>query len=208
MQDGTFLRVTSVTNNTTRLGRRLGYRREAENTANFTVHTQCMSATRRGRRHQGLHMLGSESGPSHGLPAPATSSGLRTRAPVGPSPSDGAADCLCEDDALAVGTFTDMSPRGLLLPQPVTVFFIEKSRGGYWAAAAAAAMSSAHELVDDTSGSSQYTKGVEPATSGGDGSRPCTAVNALARERPTFGSDGGGGTGGGTVGGVKSPISD
>jgi len=157
-------------------------------------------------------MLGSESGPSHGLPGPATASGLRTRATAGPSPFDdadaAAADCLCEDDALAVGTFTDISPRGLLLLQPATVFFIEKSRGGYWAATAAAAMSSAHELVDDTSGSSQYTKGVEPATSGGDGNRPCTAVNALARERPTFGSDGGGGTCGGTVGGVKSPTSD
>jgi len=106
---------------------------------------------------------------------------------------------------LAVGTFTGISPRGLLLLHPTTVFFIEKSSGGYWAAAAAA-MSSAHELVDDTSGSSQYTKGVEPTS--GDGSWPCTAVNALVRERPTFGSDGGGTDGGGTVGGVKSLISD
>jgi hypothetical protein len=103
-------------------------------------------------------MLGSESGPSDGLTAAAAASGLRTRATVGPSPFDGAtADCLCEDDALAVGTFTGISPRGLLLLHPTTVFFIEKSSGGYWAAAAAA-MSSAHELVDDTSGSSQYTK--------------------------------------------------
>lgn len=113
-------------------------------------------------------MFGSESGPSHGLTAAATASGLRTRAAVGPSPLDAAvAECLCEDDAAAVGTFTDISPRGLLLLHPAAVFFIEKSSGGCCRDAAAAAMSSAHELVDDTSGSSQYTKGVGPTSGGG-----------------------------------------
>lgn len=151
-------------------------------------------------------MFGSESGPSHGLTAAATASGLRTRAGVGPSPLDAAVvDCLCEDDAAAVGTFTGISPRGLLLLHPATVFFIEKSSGGCCRDAAAAAMSSAHELVEDTSGSSQYTKGVGPTSCGG--SWPCTAVNALVRRRPAFGMDGGG-TVGGMIGSVKSPSSD
>lgn len=154
--------------------------------------------------HQGLHMFGSESGPSHGLTGAATASGLRTRAGVGPSSLDAAAvvvNCLCEDDAVAVGTFTGISPRGLLLLHPTAVFFIEKSSGGCCRDAVAAAMSSAHELVDDTSGSSQYTKGVEPTSCGG--SWPCTAVNALVRRRPAFGMDDGG-----MIGSVKSPSSD
>lgn len=117
--------------------------------------------------------------------------GPRSRAPA-----DAATVVLREDEAAAapVGTtFTGMSPNGLLLLD--TGFFIEKSNGGCLqhasppadSAAAAAAASSAHELVDDTAGSSQYTKG-PPASD-----RPCTAVNALVRCRPTVGGGGGGG---------------
>lgn len=61
--------------------------------------------------------------------------------------------------AAAAGTFTGISPKGLLpcvvVVAAAAVFFIEKSSGGCLTAAAAAATSSVHELVDDTAGSSQ-----------------------------------------------------